>query len=36
VELGGFNTLAAVDVAARCGIPVVDADGLAGLFQKFI
>ncbi|MEM3783503.1 MAG: DUF917 domain-containing protein [Candidatus Bathyarchaeia archaeon] len=27
VELGGFNTLAAVDVAARCGIPVVDADG---------
>ena len=27
VELGGFNTLAAVDVAARQGIPVVDADG---------
>lgn len=27
VELGGFNTLAAVDVAARLGIPVVDADG---------
>ena len=27
VELGGFNTLAAVDVAARCGIPIVDADG---------
>jgi DUF917 family protein len=27
VELGGFNTLAAVDVAARCRIPVVDADG---------
>ena len=27
VELGGFNTLAAVDVAARCGIPVVDGDG---------
>jgi DUF917 family protein len=27
VELGGFNTLAAVDVAARCGIAVVDADG---------
>ncbi len=27
VELGGFNTLAAVDVAARSGIPVVDADG---------
>jgi DUF917 family protein len=27
VELGGFNTLAAVDVAARCNIPVVDADG---------
>lgn len=27
VELGGFNTLAAVDVAARCAIPVVDADG---------
>ncbi|MDI6904864.1 MAG: DUF917 domain-containing protein [Candidatus Bathyarchaeia archaeon] len=27
VELGGFNTLAAVDVAARCGILVVDADG---------
>jgi DUF917 family protein len=27
VELGGFNTLAAVDVAARCGIPVADADG---------
>jgi DUF917 family protein len=27
VELGGFNTLAAVDVAARKGIPVVDADG---------
>jgi len=26
-ELGGFNTLAAVDVAARRGIPVVDADG---------
>ncbi len=27
VELGGFNTVAAVDVAARCGIPIVDADG---------
>jgi len=27
VELGGFNTLVAVDVAARCGIPLVDADG---------
>ncbi len=27
VELGGFNTLAAVDVAARCDIPIVDADG---------
>lgn len=27
VELGGFNTLVAVDVAARCGIPVVDGDG---------
>jgi len=27
VELGGFNTLAAVDIAARCNIPVVDADG---------
>ena len=27
VELGGFNTLAAVDVASRCNIPVVDADG---------
>jgi DUF917 family protein len=27
VELGGFNTLAAVDVAARHGVPVVDADG---------
>ncbi|MGQ9640957.1 MAG: DUF917 domain-containing protein [Candidatus Bathycorpusculaceae bacterium] len=27
VELGGFNTLTAVDVAARCDIPVVDADG---------
>lgn len=27
VELGGFNTLVAVDVAARCGIPVIDADG---------
>jgi len=27
VELGGFNTLAAVDVAARGNIPVVDADG---------
>lgn len=27
VELGGFNTLAAADVAARRGIPVVDADG---------
>ncbi|MEM2419655.1 MAG: DUF917 domain-containing protein [Candidatus Bathyarchaeia archaeon] len=27
VELGGFNTLAAVDVAARCEIPIVDADG---------
>jgi DUF917 family protein len=27
VELGGFNTLAAVDVGARCGIPIVDADG---------
>jgi len=27
VELGGINTLAAVDVASRCNIPVVDADG---------
>lgn len=27
VELGGFNTLAAVDVGARHGVPVVDADG---------
>lgn len=27
VELGGFNTLAAVDVAARCRIPIVDGDG---------
>jgi len=27
VELGGFNTLAAVDVAARSSISVVDADG---------
>lgn len=27
IELGGSNTLAAVDVAARMGIPVVDADG---------
>lgn len=27
MELGGFNTLAAVDVAARRGVPVVDADG---------
>lgn len=27
VELGGFNTLVAVDVAARRGIPVIDADG---------
>ena len=27
VELGGFNTMVAVDVAARCGIAVVDADG---------
>jgi DUF917 family protein len=27
VELGGFNTLAAVDVAARHGVPIVDADG---------
>jgi DUF917 family protein len=27
IELGGFNTLVAADVAARCGIPVVDADG---------
>lgn len=27
VELGGFNTLVAVDVATRCGIPIVDADG---------
>lgn len=27
VELGGFNTLAAIDVAARHGMPVVDADG---------
>jgi DUF917 family protein len=26
-ELGGFNTLTAVDVAARRGIPIVDADG---------
>jgi DUF917 family protein len=27
VELGGFNTLVATDVAARCDIPVVDGDG---------
>ncbi len=27
VELGGFNTLAAVDVAGRSGIPVIDGDG---------
>ena len=27
VELGGFNTLTAIDVAARRGVPVVDADG---------
>ena len=27
VELGGFNTLVAVDVAARCHIPIVDGDG---------
>ncbi len=27
VELGGFNTLAAVDVATRHGLPIVDADG---------
>lgn len=27
VELGGFNTLVAIDVATRCGIPIVDADG---------
>jgi hypothetical protein len=27
VELGGFNTLVAVDVAARRGVPVADADG---------
>jgi len=27
VELGGFNTLAAVDVATRCDISVVDGDG---------
>jgi len=27
LDLGGFSTLAAVDVAARCGVPVVDADG---------
>jgi len=27
VELGGFNTLAALDVAVRQGIPIVDADG---------
>jgi DUF917 family protein len=26
-EMGGFNTLAAVDVAARRGIPIVDVDG---------
>lgn len=26
-EMGGFNTIAAVDVAARRGIPIVDADG---------
>jgi len=26
-EMGGFNTMAAVDVAARRGIPIVDADG---------
>jgi len=26
-EMGGFNTLATVDVAARLGIPIVDADG---------
>lgn len=27
LDLGGFSTLTAVDVAARCGVPVVDADG---------
>ncbi len=27
IELGGANTLIAVDVAARLGIPIVDADG---------
>jgi len=27
VELGGFNTIVAVDVAARCGLPIIDADG---------
>lgn len=27
VELGGFNTLAAVDVGSRHGVPIVDADG---------
>lgn len=27
LDLGGFSTLTAVDVAARCGLPVVDADG---------
>jgi hypothetical protein len=27
VELGGFNTVAAIDVAARCNVPVVDGDG---------
>jgi DUF917 family protein len=27
VELGGFNTLVAVDVGARRGVPVIDADG---------
>lgn len=27
VELGGFNTLAAVDVGSRHGLPIVDADG---------
>jgi hypothetical protein len=27
VELGGFNTLAAADVAARSNIPIVDGDG---------
>jgi DUF917 family protein len=27
VELGGFNTLAAVDMGTRRGVPIVDADG---------